>query len=196
VTAGFRHGCREKGRSPRREASPSMGSKGIGRMVLRVWASTGFHPASPGPAMALTPNSWPGCSRVPVNPVDDRRNEPVAASAGPLDCAAPAPVLCRPVSGFDPKRRLPGEAAIERPINSPMLERQAFPQAAWSHAQGVGWQTYIRLASRAWRSRPRTTLDRLHPPRTSCQSPFDPIEGNARPARAFLPAFTGMGLGK
>jgi hypothetical protein len=28
----------------------------------------------------------------------------------------------------------PGEAAIERPISSSMLERQAFPQAAWSHA--------------------------------------------------------------
>ena len=44
---------------------------------------------------------------------------------------------------FGPERRSPGEAAIERPINSPTPERQAFPQAAWSHAQGVG----RRLAS-------------------------------------------------
>jgi hypothetical protein len=37
--------------------------------------------------------------------------------------------------GLGPKLWSPGEAAIERPISSPMLERQAFPQAAWSHAQ-------------------------------------------------------------
>jgi hypothetical protein len=74
----------------------------------------------------------------------------------------------------DPKRRLPGEAAIERPTNSPTPERQAFPQAAWSHAQGVEEGTWIGLASRAWRSRPRTTLDRPHPPRTSLLLPWLP----------------------
>jgi hypothetical protein len=31
------------------------------------------------------------------------------------------------------------EAAIERPTISPTSQRQAFPQGAWSHAQGVGW---------------------------------------------------------
>ena len=29
-------------------------------MVLRVWASTGFHPASPGPAMARATHSITG----------------------------------------------------------------------------------------------------------------------------------------
>jgi hypothetical protein len=82
----------------------------------------------------------------------------------------------------DPKRRLPGEAAIERPTNSPTPERQAFPQAAWSHAQGVEEGTWIGLASRAWRSRPRTTLDRPHPPRASCRSP-GPSIGPGMPAR-------------
>ena len=57
--------------STRRGASPSMGSKGDRQDVLRVRASTGFHPASPGPAMAQATRSWPGCSRVPANPVDD-----------------------------------------------------------------------------------------------------------------------------
>jgi hypothetical protein len=63
-----------------------------------------------------------------------------------------APILCRLVPGFDAKRRLSGEAAIERPINSPTLERQAFPQAAWSYVQGAEEGAWIDLASRAWRS--------------------------------------------
>jgi hypothetical protein len=58
------------------------------------------------------------------------------------------------------------EAATERPINSPMPQRQAFPQAAWSHAQGVAPVAGIGSTSRAWRSRPRTTLDRPHPQNT------------------------------
>ena len=82
----------------------------------------------------------------------------------------------------DRKRRLPGEAAIERPANSPTPERQAFPQAAWSHAQGVELVVDIYLPSRAWRSRPRTTLDRPRPPGTSCRIP-GPFIGPGMPAR-------------
>jgi hypothetical protein len=80
----------------------------------------------------------------------------------------------------DPKRRLPGEAAIERPTNSPTPERQAFPQAAWSHAQGVEEGTWIGLASRAWRSRPRTTLDRPHPQAALPRSDADQVDGAPR----------------
>jgi hypothetical protein len=86
----------------------------------------------------------------------------------------------------DPKRRLPGEAAIERPTNSPTPERQAFPQAAWSHAQGVEEGTWIGLASRAWRSRPRTTLDRPHPQNILVAPLVARQPRDALPARAFL----------
>ena len=101
-----------------------------------------------------------------------RRDEPAGGprrAARP--CSPPAPVLCRPVSGFDLKRRLSGEAAIERPINLPTPERQAVPQAAWSHAQGAGPVADIHSPSRAWRSRPRTTLDRPHPQQHPCYRP-------------------------
>jgi hypothetical protein len=45
-----------------------------------------------------------------------------------------------------PERRSPGEAATERPTGSPASRRQAFPQAAWSHAQGAGWRTGTGLS--------------------------------------------------
>jgi hypothetical protein len=94
------------------------------------------------------------------------------------------------------KRRLPGEAAIERLINSPMPERQAFPQAAWSHAQGVGPVADIGLASRAWRSRPRTTLDRPHPRNTlSASLRSEGNGGNVSPARGFPPLMVGGASG-
>jgi hypothetical protein len=86
----------------------------------------------------------------------------------------------------DPKRRSPGEAAIERPINSPTPERQAFPQAAWSHAQGAGPVADIGSASRAWRSRPRTTLDRPHPQNILVAPLVARQPRDALPARAFL----------
>jgi hypothetical protein len=88
-------------------------------MLLRVWASTGFHPASPGPARALAPHSWPGCQPGPCEPLltsgVTNRSRPRWAARGSDSGTG----WCRPVSGLDAKRRLSGEAAIERPINSP-----------------------------------------------------------------------------
>ena len=150
--------------SPRRGASPSMGSKGERQDGL---AGVGVNRVPPGFAR---PRVMPAIHSLTGLPAGSLRTllttdvgEPVAASLGRSPVRTPAPVLCRPVSGFDAKRRLSGEAATERPINSPTPHRQAFPQAAWSHAQGVEPVADIYLPSRAWRSRPRTTLDRPHP---------------------------------
>jgi hypothetical protein len=49
-------------------------------MVLRVWASTGFHPASPGPAVPPATRSLTGLHLRTLLTI--RRDEPVAASLG------------------------------------------------------------------------------------------------------------------
>jgi hypothetical protein len=54
--------------STRRGASPSMGSKGDRQDVLRVWASTGFHPASPGSAVIQMRHSLTGLQPGPCEP--------------------------------------------------------------------------------------------------------------------------------
>ena len=72
----------EKRRSPRRGASPSMGSKGERQDGL---AGVGVNRVPPGFARPRDGASDPllaGLQRVPANPVDVRRDEPVAASLG------------------------------------------------------------------------------------------------------------------
>jgi hypothetical protein len=73
--------ARLSGKVPSPGASPSMGSKRDRQDVLRMRASAGFHPASPG-RDASDPLLDRAASRVPANPVDVRRDEPVAASLG------------------------------------------------------------------------------------------------------------------
>ena len=52
-------------------------------MFLRVWASTGFHPASPGPALAPTTHLITGLPAGSLRTLlTIRRDEPVAASLG------------------------------------------------------------------------------------------------------------------
>src|SRR4051812_1027293 len=63
--------------------APTMGSKGDRQDVLRVWASTGFHPASPGPALMSATGSMTGLpagSLRTLLTIDV--SEPVAASLG------------------------------------------------------------------------------------------------------------------
>jgi hypothetical protein len=100
-------------------------------------------------------------------------------------CLAPCPHAPAPYRLIRSVGRR-GEAAIERPINSSTLQRQAFPQAAWNHAQDVGRVAGIRSASRAWRSRPRTTLDRPHPQNILVAPLVARQPRDALPARAFL----------
>jgi hypothetical protein len=57
-----------------------MGSKGDRQDGLRVWASTGFHPASPGPAVTPAIHSLTGLHLRTLLTI--RRDEPVAASLG------------------------------------------------------------------------------------------------------------------
>jgi hypothetical protein len=57
-----------------------MGSKGDRQDILRVWASTGFHPASPGPAMIQATYFLTGLHLRTLLTI--RRDEPVAASMG------------------------------------------------------------------------------------------------------------------
>ena len=63
-----------------------MGSKGERQDVLRMWASTGFHPASPGPAMARATGSLTGLPAGSLRTLlTIRRSRVGRGLAGPLD---------------------------------------------------------------------------------------------------------------
>jgi len=169
VTAGFRHRCREKRRSPRRGASPSMESKGERQDGL---ADVGVNRVPPGFARPGRVSDTSLLDRAaPANPVDDRRWQTGRGLAGPLDGPTLVPVPCRPISGFDAKRRLSGEAAIERPTSSSAVavkrHRRCKPAAVSPGARGA------EPAEGG-----RNPVD-AHIRGTSCRSPFDPIEGDA-----------------
>jgi hypothetical protein len=80
----FRHGCR--GRSPRRGHPLQWDRRGIGRMFCGCGRQQGSTRLPPGFARPGRDASDPlldrAASRVPANPVDVRRDEPVAASLG------------------------------------------------------------------------------------------------------------------
>ena len=111
-----------------------MGSKGDRQDVLRVWTSTGFHPASPGPAVTPAIHSLTGLPAGSLRTLlTIRRDEPVAASLGRStvrhrcrSCAVPSQNLIRsvgcrarpPSSGRPVRPRSPsrGIAGASRPL--------------------------------------------------------------------------------
>src|SRR4051812_21105157 len=93
-----------------------MGSKGDRQDVL---AGVGVNRVPPGFARPGHDSGDPLLDRAaPANPVDVRRGKPVAASMGRSTAHHWRRSRAVPFQGFDAKRRLSSEAAIERSTSS------------------------------------------------------------------------------